>query len=468
MKRLHFCAGALIFALMCSQALAQAASQFSYNFEPVSFLRMPGGALNSLEGKNGQAVIKGNRLYVLDGVGYSQTSDFVHGFDISDPAAPRLLFSCQLPNDYYKAMYVNNGYAILSRISGANILVRLDDANPTTQTTTIPAEILGQSDSILVVNDTPGRVQFWDITNPAAAYKISSKSAPIPVQYPTVGGSVLYIKDFVYDFSDVHNPKKIEANISADYYLIMGSTGYYYDNTYNLLVIDDLSNPVSPRRLGTYVLGEIQEYNNAGIETSLVIDGSLAFFLNINADLYAFDLSNPGSPDFVRGYRRIPNIYGAIVGQNSLVYLFDSMNQTLAVYRYTGPRPGLVHGASLVNTSSPASIQTGKSGTASVTLRNSGSSAWGGTLGYDLNVNSDPGNIVAGTSQHIAIPDGVTVQPGQQYTFQVPLLGPATTGHYTVQLQMIHQFVTKFGPVVSFDIDVVSAGNSVQNWALFD
>lgn len=453
---------------MCSQALAQTASQFSCNFEPVSFLRMPGGALNSLEAGNGQAVIKGNRLYVLDGVGYSQTSDFVHGFDISDPAAARLLFSCQLPNDYYKAMYVNNGYAILSRISGANILVRLDDANPTTQTTTIPAGILGQSDSILVVNDTPGRIQFWDITNPAAAYKISSKSAPIPVQYPLVGGSVLYIKDFVYDFSDVHNPQKIEADISADYYLVMGSTGYYYDNTYNLLVIDDLSNPVSPRRLGTYVLGEIQEYNNVGIETSLVIDGSMAFFLNIDADLYAFDLSNPGSPDFVRGCRRIPNIYGAIVGQNSLVYVFDSMNRTLAVYRYTGPRPSLVHSASLVSLSSPSSIQSGQNGTASVTLRNSGSSAWGGTLGYDLNVNSDPGNIVVDTNQHITIPDGVTVQPGQQYTFQVPLLGPATTGHYTVQLQMIHQFVTKFGPVVSFDIDVVSAGNSVQNWALFD
>ncbi|MEM9290992.1 MAG: penicillin-insensitive murein endopeptidase [Acidobacteriota bacterium] len=111
--------------------------------------------------------------------------------------------------------------------------------------------------------------------------------------------------------------------------------------------------------------------------------------------------------------------------------------------------------ATEVSSNFPAQMSCNDSTVAFTTLRNTGTSTWG--AGYRLLAlgGSDPLSPVSS----VPVPSGTEVDPGESYTFQIPLEAPDIAGLYSTQWRMSHDGVGGFGPVVGRDVNVSCDGN---------
>ncbi|MBI4580127.1 MAG: glycoside hydrolase family 9 protein [Planctomycetes bacterium] len=107
--------------------------------------------------------------------------------------------------------------------------------------------------------------------------------------------------------------------------------------------------------------------------------------------------------------------------------------------------------AQIVSDTILTTMNAGMNYSVSVTVKNTSFLTWD-SADYKLGAvdDSDP---FAGGRQSIA--GGTTVAPGQQYTFTFTMTAPATTGSYTTDWRMVHEYVNWFGDTLARQVQVV-------------
>jgi hypothetical protein len=121
-----------------------------------------------------------------------------------------------------------------------------------------------------------------------------------------------------------------------------------------------------------------------------------------------------------------------------LVEWFGATTPPTTITVTVGSQP---NDAAFVSQSVPATMNAGQQYTVSVTMRNTGTKTWSETTRHRL------GTQVAGDpwGPRILLPAGVTVAPGQQYTFSFQVTAPATAGTYNFTWRMVEELVEWFG-----------------------
>lgn len=143
----------------------------------------------------------------------------------------------------------------------------------------------------------------------------------------------------------------------------------------------------------------------------------------------------------------------------------------------TGPASNLVNvvasgttlNAQIISAGPPASMVAGTTASVLVVYKNIGTAAWVGTgahagSDFGLGAQNPQDNTTWGTNRFAWIPSGVTVAPGQNYTFGFTLTAPATPGTYTLQMQMLQPATQWFGDKTSiYTITVIGPPSVPSN-----
>ncbi|MDQ5824344.1 MAG: NBR1-Ig-like domain-containing protein [Chloroflexota bacterium] len=79
-----------------------------------------------------------------------------------------------------------------------------------------------------------------------------------------------------------------------------------------------------------------------------------------------------------------------------------------------------------------------------ITMKNTGSNTWSASTSHRLGSQNPTNNVTWGTDR-LQLPAGVTVAPGQSYTWSVYLTAPSTAGTYNFQWRMVQEWIEWFG-----------------------
>lgn len=102
------------------------------------------------------------------------------------------------------------------------------------------------------------------------------------------------------------------------------------------------------------------------------------------------------------------------------------------------------NGAAFVEQAVPSTAEAGSTLSATVTMRNTGTTTWSLADGYYLGSAAPMDNMTWGTNR--AFMDAAArVPPGETYTFALALTAPATAGAYSMQWQVLQDAVEWFG-----------------------
>jgi hypothetical protein len=99
----------------------------------------------------------------------------------------------------------------------------------------------------------------------------------------------------------------------------------------------------------------------------------------------------------------------------------------------------------------PTSMIAGQSYTVHITVRNTGSNTWTASGNYRLGFVGDhpPFGPV-----RMMLDSSASVATGQQYTFTFTITAPSTKGTYTMQYQMLEEYVIWFGQTTTTKVTV--------------
>ncbi|UCD29397.1 MAG: immunoglobulin domain-containing protein [Planctomycetota bacterium] len=103
-----------------------------------------------------------------------------------------------------------------------------------------------------------------------------------------------------------------------------------------------------------------------------------------------------------------------------------------------------LYDAEFVGSTIPDSMVTNEQRVVAVTMRNSGALTWTRDEDYKLGAvgNNDP----FASTRHL-LPQGMSVKPGEQYTYTFQMTAPATAGTYLTDWQMLRELVRWFGDI---------------------
>lgn len=102
------------------------------------------------------------------------------------------------------------------------------------------------------------------------------------------------------------------------------------------------------------------------------------------------------------------------------------------------------NGAAFVEQAVPTTAGPGEAFSATVTMRNTGSSTWSAAAGHHLGSAEPQDNFNWGTNRAAMAAD-VEVAPGESYSFTLDLVAPSTPDDYAMQWQMLQEAVEWFG-----------------------
>ncbi|MDG6900896.1 MAG: glycoside hydrolase family 99-like domain-containing protein [Nitrososphaerota archaeon] len=102
------------------------------------------------------------------------------------------------------------------------------------------------------------------------------------------------------------------------------------------------------------------------------------------------------------------------------------------------------NGAVMVNWQAPKMMTTGGAAVAQVTVKNTGSSTWTSSGGYQLSSQNPQDNGVWGTSR-VSLDSEQTVAPGKQIVFSFSVVAPSQPGTYNFRWRMIQNGSGPFG-----------------------
>jgi hypothetical protein len=100
----------------------------------------------------------------------------------------------------------------------------------------------------------------------------------------------------------------------------------------------------------------------------------------------------------------------------------------------------------------------------SITMTNTGGTTWTAAGGYKLGTENPMDNTLWTGGTRIYLPDGVSVAPGENYTFEFTITAPSTPGSYNFQWRMVQEGVEWFG---ALSRNITIAVEAPSNEALF-
>src|SRR3990172_4261043 len=100
----------------------------------------------------------------------------------------------------------------------------------------------------------------------------------------------------------------------------------------------------------------------------------------------------------------------------------------------------------------PPTFSCGPRYPAPVTMQNTGTTLWTEAEGYRLGAVDDSDDLFG--PGRVFLPDGVSVAPGESYTFTMILTAPTTGGWYRTDWRMLREYVAWFGQMVARDVQV--------------
>jgi len=111
-----------------------------------------------------------------------------------------------------------------------------------------------------------------------------------------------------------------------------------------------------------------------------------------------------------------------------------------------------VDDSQVVGVNIPSALSCGQTTSVSVTMKNIGTSTWTRAAGFKLGANDDSDPFTTNTRKWL--PAGVSVAPGQNYTFTFNLTAPNQSGTYLTDWRMVHEGVAWFGAVAARNVVV--------------
>ncbi len=120
------------------------------------------------------------------------------------------------------------------------------------------------------------------------------------------------------------------------------------------------------------------------------------------------------------------------------------------------------YNAQMVSNTIPSTMAAGQSQSASITVKNTGTTAWTSGTGFGLGtVGNGDANTFLGTNR-VYIPSGTTVVPGGSHTFTFTMTSPSTAGTYNPQFRMLQENVRWFGDTLSTSVQVTTSSYNAQ------
>lgn len=134
--------------------------------------------------------------------------------------------------------------------------------------------------------------------------------------------------------------------------------------------------------------------------------------------------------------------------RESVHWFGNSISKTVTV-----TVPPSANASIIVSSNIPIEMVAASLYSASVTVKNTGTTTWTKAAGYKLGSpqNSDP--FV--TPARVDLPATAAIAPGQSHTFTFTMTAPATPGSYVTDWRMIREGVQWFGSIVSKTVAVV-------------
>ena len=105
---------------------------------------------------------------------------------------------------------------------------------------------------------------------------------------------------------------------------------------------------------------------------------------------------------------------------------------------------GDVNAAQFVSQSIPATLYYNQDFTATITMKNTGTTTWTKANSYKLGTQNPAGNKTWGLNR-VELSEEDAIEPGQSKTFTFTAKAPATAGTYNLQFKMVRELVAWFG-----------------------
>ncbi|HKQ53664.1 MAG TPA: LamG-like jellyroll fold domain-containing protein [Pyrinomonadaceae bacterium] len=141
----------------------------------------------------------------------------------------------------------------------------------------------------------------------------------------------------------------------------------------------------------------------------------------------------------------------------------DSAGDTATAQTTATISPPVTNAATFVSQTAPSSVVAGRNYTATVTMRNSGTSTWSTAGNYNLGSQGPQDNMNWGMAR-VALPG--TIAPGADAVFNFTFRAPTTPGTYTFQWRMVQDTVEWFGASSSSQTVIVKAPPAASALAL--
>lgn len=131
-----------------------------------------------------------------------------------------------------------------------------------------------------------------------------------------------------------------------------------------------------------------------------------------------------------------------------------------------------LYDAKFLSSTIPTTLKPGETFTGTITIKNTGKMAWtAGTYVFGLQPFGDAIGFGIG---NIIIPQGITIEPGQEYSFPITFTVPQTVGQYDLQFNMFFEITSKtgnsslisFGDPIAINVDVSANGKKTESLKL--
>ena len=260
-------------------------------------------------------VLRGGYAYVASGgAGF-------HVLDLSDPIAPRIVGSVDMPN-WTVDVALSGDYACVADMAVLQVVDVADPASPTLRGSLDPPGNVEGVDArdtyafIATADAYDGYLRVIDISDPDNPSQVAALRLASSVDCVTLNGSHAYVGSsypgfFVVDVTDPVHP--FVCGSTTDVFRaveIAVAGGYAYVTTVGgPLHILDISNPTAPQ-----VVEEIYPAGGAGVDVA----NGIVYFGQYDGQFMAADVSNPLSARVIGHFMTPDMVSGVRVGANHL------------------------------------------------------------------------------------------------------------------------------------------------------
>ncbi|MDD2786171.1 MAG: hypothetical protein PHS79_04780 [Patescibacteria group bacterium] len=275
----------------------------------------------------------------------SSTSLLANGPIVQTASTPTRVASITMNDSSYSAMDVQidgDRVAYIDRVTASSAgYVYIGQLRQQTITNKATISVNGARSvkligNLLYINDG-SNLYIYDITNlgsPAllglVQYDVTINDSWIDVagRYAYIGGTG-DSKLHKIDISDPRKPVLIHTKNISGIYGVKASYPYVYLTRNGVGVsILDVSNPSTTTLLGTYALATAAASD---------VEGSTLFALGTNGNLYAVDISVPGTvvQYASKAIGRTPGLPSKLIARNGLIYILEN-NNSFSIWRLNG------------------------------------------------------------------------------------------------------------------------------------